>query len=140
MLCCRNCVMYVCQLSVLIWASFIHFKERLPEAICCCLQTCKDVVLVVMYCMYIPAFIVSSADIRQLWHTCQPYQYTTGKQSVLLAYRKIYRISVASVSGLRPSPLRRYYCYAAARGRKTRSKRGVALPRYSTPCRRTLAA
>ena len=54
-------------LQLLIWASFIHFKERLPEAICCCLQTCNvDVVLVVMYYMCIPAFIVSSADISQL--------------------------------------------------------------------------
>ena len=44
-----------------------HFKERLPEAICCCLQTCNvDVVLLIMYCMYIPAFIVTSADISQL--------------------------------------------------------------------------
>ena len=46
---------------------FIHFKERLPEAICCCLQTCNfDVVFLVMYCMYTPAFIVTSADISQL--------------------------------------------------------------------------
>ena len=48
--------MYVRQLSalqLLIWGIFIHFKERLPVAICCCLQTCNvDVVLVVMYCMY----------------------------------------------------------------------------------------
>ena len=52
----------------LIWAGYRHFKERLPEAICCCLQTCNvDVVLLVMYCMYIPAFIVTSADISQLW-------------------------------------------------------------------------
>ena len=62
--------MYVCQLSLLqllIWAGYRHFKERLPEAICC-LQTCNvDVVLLVMYCMYIPGFIVTSADISQLW-------------------------------------------------------------------------
>ena len=51
---------------------FIHFKERLPEAICCCLQTCNvDVVFLVMYCMYILAFIVTTADISQLWvHLC----------------------------------------------------------------------
>ena len=57
--------MYVCQLSLLqllIWAGYRHFKERLPEAICCCLQTCN--VHVVLYCMYIP---VTSADISQLW-------------------------------------------------------------------------
>ena len=45
----------------------IHFKERLPEANCCCLQTCNlDVVLLVMYCMYIPTFIVTSADISHI--------------------------------------------------------------------------
>ena len=61
--------MYVRQLSLLhllIWAGCRQFKERLPEAICCCLQTCNvDVVLLVMY--YILAFIVTSADISQLW-------------------------------------------------------------------------
>ena len=59
--------MYVCQLSLLqllIWAGYRHFKERLPEAICC-LQSCNvDVVFLVMY---IPGFIVTSADISQLW-------------------------------------------------------------------------
>ena len=46
---------------------FIHFlKEILPEAICC-LQTCYvDVVLLVMYCMCIPALIVTSANISKL--------------------------------------------------------------------------
>ena len=42
----------------------IHLKERLPEAICCCLQTCSiDFVLLVMC---IPALIVASANISQL--------------------------------------------------------------------------
>ena len=63
--------MYVCRLSLLqllIWAGYRNFKERLPDAICCCLQTCNvDVVLLVMYFMYILAFIVTSADISQLW-------------------------------------------------------------------------
>ena len=46
----------------------IGILKRLPEATCCCLQTCNvDVVLLVMYCMYILAFIVTSADISQLW-------------------------------------------------------------------------
>ena len=47
----------------------IGILKRLPEAICCCLQTCNvDVVLLVMYSIYnIPAFIVTSADISQLW-------------------------------------------------------------------------
>ena len=47
---------------------FMLFTIILPEAICCCLQTCNvDVVLLGMYCMYIQAFIVTSADISQLW-------------------------------------------------------------------------
>ena len=50
-------------LQLLLWASY-----RLPEAICCCLQTYSvNVVLLVMCCMCIPAFIVTSADISQLW-------------------------------------------------------------------------
>ena len=43
---------------------FIHFKDRLPEAICCCLQTCSvNVVLLVMCCMCILAFIVTSPEL-----------------------------------------------------------------------------
>ena len=58
---------YTCYYGPVI-GIFIHFKERWPEAICCCLQTCNvDVVLLVMYCMYIPTFIVTSADISLLW-------------------------------------------------------------------------
>ena len=40
--------MSVCQLSLLqllIGTGYGHFKERLPEAICCCLQTCKVAVV-----------------------------------------------------------------------------------------------
>ena len=60
--------MYVSQLSLLQLLISAGYKERLPEAICCCLQTCNvDVVLLVMYSMYIPGFIVTSADISQLW-------------------------------------------------------------------------
>ena len=57
---------------------FIQFKERLPEAICCCLQTCNvDVVLWVMCCMCIMAFIVTSADISQLWvYLCYLLMYS----------------------------------------------------------------
>ena len=41
---------YTIPIFPLIWGIFIHFKERLPEAICCCLQTCNvDAVLLVMY-------------------------------------------------------------------------------------------
>ena len=40
--------MYVCQLQLLIWASYRHFKERLPEAICC-LQTCNVAVVLQIY-------------------------------------------------------------------------------------------
>ena len=72
--------MYVRQLSLLqllIWASYRHFKERLPEAICCCLQTNVDVVLLVMCCMCIMAFIVTSADISQLWvYLCYLLMYS----------------------------------------------------------------
>ena len=69
---CYNCqygpVLFILKRDCL---SFIHFKERLPEAICCCLQTCHvDVVFLVMYRMYIPALIVTSADISQLWVYC----------------------------------------------------------------------
>ena len=55
---------YNCQYGPRI---IIHFKERLPEAICCCLKACNvDVVLLVMFIMCTTAFIVTSADIRQL--------------------------------------------------------------------------
>ena len=74
--------MYVRQLSLLqllIWASYRHLYsvERLPEAICC-LQTCNvDVVLLVMCCMCIMAFIVTSADISQLWvYLCYLLMYS----------------------------------------------------------------
>ena len=62
--------MYVCQLSLLqllIWTSYL---DRLPEAICCCLQTYTvNDVLLVMYCMCLPAFFVPSAvmGIYCLW-------------------------------------------------------------------------
>ena len=62
-------VCYVCTptfIATIANMGQFHFKERLLEAICCCLQTCNvDVVLLVMY--RIPAFIVTSADISQLW-------------------------------------------------------------------------
>ena len=44
---------------------FMLFTIILPKAICCCLQTCN--VDVVLLGMYIQAFIVTSADISQLW-------------------------------------------------------------------------
>ena len=45
--------------------TFIH---RLPEGICCCLQTCSvSVVLLVMCCICVLVFIVTSADMSQLW-------------------------------------------------------------------------
>ena len=44
---------YVCQLSLLIWISYL---DRLPEAICCCLQTSTvSDVLLMMNCMCLPA-------------------------------------------------------------------------------------
>ena len=54
--------------NLLLCASYRHSKGRLPEAICCCLQTCSiNVVLLVMCCMCIPVFIVTSADISLLY-------------------------------------------------------------------------
>ena len=51
--------LYVCQLSLLIWISYL---DRLPEAICCCLQTYSvNDVLLVMYCICLPAFFVTGA-------------------------------------------------------------------------------
>ena len=51
---------YVCQLSLLIWISCL---DRLPEAICCCLQTSTvSNVLLMMNCMGLPVFFVTSAD------------------------------------------------------------------------------
>ena len=70
---CSNCVMYIYQLSLLLWASYRHFKDRLPEAICCCLQTCSvDVVLLVMCCMCIPVFIVTSAPVMGIFYNILP--------------------------------------------------------------------
>ena len=59
--------MYVCQLSLLhfLIGDGYNYKDRLPEAMCC---TCSvNVVLLLMCYMYIPAFIVTSAAISQLW-------------------------------------------------------------------------
>ena len=54
--------MYICQLSLYygpVIGIFIYFKDRLPEAICCCLQTCSvNVVLLVMCCMRIPVLVL----------------------------------------------------------------------------------
>ena len=49
-------VLYVCQLQWLIWASYRHILDRLPEAVCCYVQTCSvNVVykrLVLMLCCW----------------------------------------------------------------------------------------
>ena len=39
--------MYVCQLSLLIWAGYRHLKKRLPEAICCCVVMSKVVNIII---------------------------------------------------------------------------------------------
>ena len=65
--CCVSVVFYVCMPTFTI--ANMGILKRLPEAICC---TCN--VDVVLYCMYIPAFIVTSADISQLWvYLCYLY-------------------------------------------------------------------
>ena len=47
------------------YRDFVHITDRLPEAICCCFQTCS--VNVVMCCICILAFIVTGTDISKLW-------------------------------------------------------------------------
>ena len=73
------CTLHISSEEYIAWGYLLLFTHLLclchvvgsvlwPVAICCCLQTCNvDVVLLVMYCMYIPGFIVTSADISQLW-------------------------------------------------------------------------
>ena len=57
---------YVCMPTFI--ATIASYLDRLPEAICCCLQTYTvNDVLLVMYCMCLPAFFVPSADKSQLW-------------------------------------------------------------------------
>ena len=47
-------------IQLLIWISYL---DILPEAIYCCLQTYTvNAVLLVMYCMCLPAFFVTSAE------------------------------------------------------------------------------
>ena len=46
-------------LHQLVIGTFSLFRNVLPEAICCCLQTCYvDVMLLLMDCMCTPTFIV----------------------------------------------------------------------------------
>ena len=59
---------YVCILSLLQLLIWISYLDILPEAICCCLQTYTvNNVLLVMYCMCLPAFFVTSADKSQIF-------------------------------------------------------------------------
>ena len=45
--------------SAIVIGTFSLFRNVLPEAICCCLQTCYvGVMLLLMDCMCIPTFIV----------------------------------------------------------------------------------
>ena len=53
---------YVCQLLLLIWASYRLFLDRLPEVG----YNLYIDVLLIMYCMCLPAFFVTSADKSQL--------------------------------------------------------------------------
>ena len=66
--------MYVRQCSVLqllIWASYRHFKERLPEAICC-LQLVMLMLCCLVSCLVHPHIInlVSPLQVRIIseWH------------------------------------------------------------------------
>ena len=50
--------MYACQLlllQLLIWA--IYNLDRLPEAICCCLQ----LILLLMYCVYLSLVLIKAS-------------------------------------------------------------------------------
>ena len=61
---------YVCMLTFIATiASYrVFYLDKLPEAVCCCLQTYTvNDVLLIMYCMCLPAFFVTSADTSQLW-------------------------------------------------------------------------
>ena len=59
---------HVCILSLLQLLIWISYLDILPEAICCCLQTYTvNDVLLVMYCMCLPAFFVTSADKSQIF-------------------------------------------------------------------------
>ena len=64
---------YVCILSLLQLLIWISYLDILPEAICCCLQTytVNDVFLV-MYCVCLPAFFVTSADKSQIFINTLP--------------------------------------------------------------------
>ena len=69
-------VMYcMCLLAVIITSADIRklwvqcicmlFTNMLPEAICCCLQTCYIYgVLLTLPCTYIPTFMATTANIR----------------------------------------------------------------------------
>ena len=62
---------YVCILSLLQLLIWISYLDILPEAICCCLQTYTvNDVLLVMYCMCLPAFFVTSAVVDVVLHNC----------------------------------------------------------------------
>ena len=51
---------YVCILSLLQLLIWISYLDILAEAICCCLQTYTvNDVLLVLYCMCLPAFFVT---------------------------------------------------------------------------------
>ena len=55
---CINFHGHLC-LHQLVIGTFSLFRNVLPEAICCCLQTCYvGVMLLLMDCMCIPTFIV----------------------------------------------------------------------------------
>ena len=64
---------YVCILSLLQLLIWISYFNILPEAIRCCLQTYTvNDVLLVMYCMCLPAFFVTSDDILMLFTNILP--------------------------------------------------------------------
>ena len=59
------------------------FRNVLPEAICCCLQTCYvDVMLLLMDCVCIPTFIVVTALVVML-HTQIALYYNVWPEAII---------------------------------------------------------
>ena len=69
---------------VLTSASYSLFINVLPEAICCCLQTCYvEVMLLLMDCMCIPTFIVVTLLAVRL-HTEIALYYNVWPEAIFL--------------------------------------------------------
>ena len=78
---------------VLTSASYSLFINVLPEAICCCLQTCYvEVMLLLMDCMCIPTFIVVTLLAVRL-HTEIALYYNVWPEAIFLTETKSKRFT-----------------------------------------------